>query len=429
VAIKCRQCGHDYDVTLFQFGHTVRCDCGAVVSMADGAQPLKARRKWSRRRKILTGCGTFLALLLIILLGGALWVYCELGLDEPEPRAIDHFLSDDVDGFVVANVSAGDAAIREFMLEILKMFRVNVSASQLPEPLSADVAAGDTVLDVDGVLPARFAVYYRFRKEETGDEVYFMASHPELPFTYCAGGAACIRRLGAKMAASDPLALWYCDGVPVLRLQQISKRRRLVTGNAWINETVETNTHVALLNRTLFVSPDRESIRVGIRRFRSAAPDGPNGRLKAICDRLDFSSDVVAAARKEDGEIRRLLRMTENTPADELPPDEAMLERGVDPDMILAVGVQVNFETAEKVVCKGFILYPDAATAGTFDGYLTELFRWLGKPHAVFKVTGTRVTGSIVEVEFTVEGLLTLIRAKVASFRGQVPLASRHTGR
>ncbi len=422
MAIKCRQCGHDYDVTLFQFGHTVQCDCGAVVAMqggaADGAQPLKARRKWSRRRKILTGCGTFLALLLIVLLGGALWLYCKLDLDEPEPRAVDHFLCDDVDGFIAVNVSAGDAAIREFMLEILKMARVNVSASQLPEPLAAEVAPGDTVLDLPGVLPARFAVFYRFRKEETGDEAYCVASPPELPLIYCAGGAVYIRRLGEKMAASDPLALWDCDGVPVLRLQQVSRRRRLVTGNAWINETVETNTHVALLNRTLFVSPDREGIRVGIARFRSAAPDGPNGRLKAICDRLDFSSDVVAAARKEDGEIRRLLRMTENTPADELPPDECMLVKyGVDPDMMLAVGVQVDFETAEKVVCKGFILCPDAATAGTFDGLLTEFLPWLGSPHAVFKVTRTRVTGSIVEVEFTVEGLLTLIRAKVASFR------------
>jgi DNA-directed RNA polymerase subunit RPC12/RpoP len=33
VAIRCERCGRDYDVTLFQFGRTVKCDCGATVRL------------------------------------------------------------------------------------------------------------------------------------------------------------------------------------------------------------------------------------------------------------------------------------------------------------------------------------------------------------------------------------------------------------
>jgi dsDNA-specific endonuclease/ATPase MutS2 len=31
MAICCPDCGHEYDVTLFQFGATVACDCGTVI--------------------------------------------------------------------------------------------------------------------------------------------------------------------------------------------------------------------------------------------------------------------------------------------------------------------------------------------------------------------------------------------------------------
>lgn len=36
MAILCPRCGHEYDVTLFSFGSTVRCDCGADVSLEPG---------------------------------------------------------------------------------------------------------------------------------------------------------------------------------------------------------------------------------------------------------------------------------------------------------------------------------------------------------------------------------------------------------
>jgi probable phosphoglycerate mutase len=36
MAIRCAICGHEYDATLFQFGRTVRCDCGNVVTLSGG---------------------------------------------------------------------------------------------------------------------------------------------------------------------------------------------------------------------------------------------------------------------------------------------------------------------------------------------------------------------------------------------------------
>jgi len=36
MAIRCHQCGREYDVTLFEFGRTITCECGAEV---DATQP------------------------------------------------------------------------------------------------------------------------------------------------------------------------------------------------------------------------------------------------------------------------------------------------------------------------------------------------------------------------------------------------------
>jgi translation initiation factor IF-2 len=36
MAITCPRCGAGFDVTLFQFGHRVRCDCGAWVDLGRG---------------------------------------------------------------------------------------------------------------------------------------------------------------------------------------------------------------------------------------------------------------------------------------------------------------------------------------------------------------------------------------------------------
>ena len=38
MAIKCPQCGAEYDVTLFTLDRSIRCDCGANVDLAVGHQ-------------------------------------------------------------------------------------------------------------------------------------------------------------------------------------------------------------------------------------------------------------------------------------------------------------------------------------------------------------------------------------------------------
>jgi hypothetical protein len=38
MAIRCPQCGAEYDVTLFTFDRSIRCDCGASVDLEVGHQ-------------------------------------------------------------------------------------------------------------------------------------------------------------------------------------------------------------------------------------------------------------------------------------------------------------------------------------------------------------------------------------------------------
>jgi len=42
MAITCSRCGRDYDVTLFQFGRTVRCECGNEVTLSGGRKGTQA---------------------------------------------------------------------------------------------------------------------------------------------------------------------------------------------------------------------------------------------------------------------------------------------------------------------------------------------------------------------------------------------------
>lgn len=36
MAVTCHRCGRQYDVTLFQFGRQVQCECGATVDLSRG---------------------------------------------------------------------------------------------------------------------------------------------------------------------------------------------------------------------------------------------------------------------------------------------------------------------------------------------------------------------------------------------------------
>lgn len=46
MSIRCPQCGWEYDVTLFQFGRSVRCKCGEMVRA--GSEPL-----WDGLKRLL----------------------------------------------------------------------------------------------------------------------------------------------------------------------------------------------------------------------------------------------------------------------------------------------------------------------------------------------------------------------------------------
>ncbi len=44
MAVRCARCGREYDVTLFEFGHTVTCDCGNVVDLGRTAPRSQVHR-------------------------------------------------------------------------------------------------------------------------------------------------------------------------------------------------------------------------------------------------------------------------------------------------------------------------------------------------------------------------------------------------
>jgi hypothetical protein len=48
MAVVCARCGREYDVTLFAFGRTVDCVCGALV---DAREPRRARAEAGNRRR------------------------------------------------------------------------------------------------------------------------------------------------------------------------------------------------------------------------------------------------------------------------------------------------------------------------------------------------------------------------------------------
>jgi hypothetical protein len=63
MSILCSRCGREYDATLFAFGATVRCDCGAVVRLERGHE-LRAgvRRDGGERMRVCYQCGAAWAL-------------------------------------------------------------------------------------------------------------------------------------------------------------------------------------------------------------------------------------------------------------------------------------------------------------------------------------------------------------------------------
>lgn len=60
MAITCPRCGKQYDVTLFQFGKSVRCDCGQTVDAGKphaesgpGRPPVRLARRAARIKALI----------------------------------------------------------------------------------------------------------------------------------------------------------------------------------------------------------------------------------------------------------------------------------------------------------------------------------------------------------------------------------------
>ncbi len=45
MAVTCAKCGREYDITLFQFGNKVQCECGAVIDATQPLRPFQPRRQ------------------------------------------------------------------------------------------------------------------------------------------------------------------------------------------------------------------------------------------------------------------------------------------------------------------------------------------------------------------------------------------------
>jgi len=46
MAIRCPKCRRQYDITLFQYGKTVRCECGETLDARKGhEEPIDPRKK------------------------------------------------------------------------------------------------------------------------------------------------------------------------------------------------------------------------------------------------------------------------------------------------------------------------------------------------------------------------------------------------
>jgi hypothetical protein len=359
---------------------------------------VSAPGRWTRRRKLLASCGLLLGLLLIAGLASSYWLYRHWRLHEPDPRPLGHFVNDETDAFIGVNIARDDGACRVLASSLLESAGLRLPAGQLPAWLVGRTKPDDTLLDLPGMLPAQMAIYYRYQKPRNRDDVFGVASFAGLPLMLRAAGALGFRSWASQLAQANSNALSTCDGAPVLRLKQPT------------SDVPELD--IALLNKTAFGSLDLAEIERAIRLFRAEPASGPAGGLATICRELDLSSDLVAAVRNREKVVRRLLRMTEDTPPDELPPDEFMLVNyGIDPDAMLGVGLQLNLETADRAACRVFILCPDAATASTFAGLVSNFLPHIGKPYFACKVTGTRVNGPMVQVDFTTDGLLRLPEA------------------
>ncbi|MCM8778838.1 MAG: hypothetical protein NC898_04895 [Candidatus Omnitrophica bacterium] len=46
MAVVCKICGREYDITLFEFGRRVRCDCGNLIDLNFKSKTLEKENGW-----------------------------------------------------------------------------------------------------------------------------------------------------------------------------------------------------------------------------------------------------------------------------------------------------------------------------------------------------------------------------------------------
>jgi DNA-directed RNA polymerase subunit RPC12/RpoP len=54
MALVCPDCGRQYDVTLFEYGRRVVCECGRIITLRDGHTIYRRRRTPPLRPKDLS---------------------------------------------------------------------------------------------------------------------------------------------------------------------------------------------------------------------------------------------------------------------------------------------------------------------------------------------------------------------------------------
>ncbi len=61
MAIICPKCKHQYDVTLFEFGNIVKCDCGARIKLDPGKGVILEEKEGLQNRRKLTMSALFIS--------------------------------------------------------------------------------------------------------------------------------------------------------------------------------------------------------------------------------------------------------------------------------------------------------------------------------------------------------------------------------
>jgi hypothetical protein len=108
MAITCPRCGSEFDATLFQFGHRVRCRCGAEIEYPGTDQRSGHVLAQSEAKAVTIAATTAPKALDPLRLLEALLVVCQTEIMQAKLKALaDGLEHEDDDSFVIARVGTG----------------------------------------------------------------------------------------------------------------------------------------------------------------------------------------------------------------------------------------------------------------------------------------------------------------------------------